>query len=92
VHFLYVLGTIIGIATRHNWTGWVKVLASVSRVNLIQYMIILSSSVGHRGVITRSVPNPCEQSYGLLSTTRISYSCKTGKRETDKYSRIIYAI
>ena len=57
-------------------------LASVSRVNLIQYMIILSSSVGHRGVITRSVSNSCEQSQEqeLLSTTRISHSCKTGKR------------
>ena len=64
-------------------------LASVPRVNLVQYTIKLSSSVGHRGVITRSVPNPNEQSQGLLSTTRVSYSCKTGKRETDLYFRII---
>ncbi len=29
-------------------------LASVSRVNLIQYAVILSSSVGHGGVIVRT--------------------------------------
>ncbi len=42
-------------------------------------MIMLSSGIGHEGVITRSVPNSCEKSQELLSTTRIIYSCKTGK-------------
>jgi hypothetical protein len=50
------------------------VLASVPIVNLIQYAVILSSGVGHRGVITRCVPNSCEQSQELLCTIRMNES------------------
>jgi hypothetical protein len=42
-------------------------------------MIMLSSSIGHEEVITLSVPISCGKSWELLSTTRVSYSCKTGK-------------
>jgi hypothetical protein len=61
VSYLYACGTIIWIATDHR-SGLAKVLASVPIVNLIQYAIILSSSVGHGGVITQSAPNSREQS------------------------------